>query len=126
MARRANGHCSIAADFATRAATAGLLGVGRVRVEPLARGDLARRHSKLDYLQRLGITALWLSSVFKQRGHEDTYHGYAVQTSRCRSALRKPCRFGRTRGRGARARMRVLLDIVFQHSGTIGSIRRTR
>src|SRR5262249_6611320 len=34
--------------------------------------------SKLDYLKGLGITALWIGPVFKQRGHLDTYHGYAI------------------------------------------------
>jgi glycosidase len=82
-------------------------------------GTLRGVISKLDYLQRLGITALWLSSVFKQRGHEDTYHGYAVQ-----DFLDVDPHFGNRADLAelvaeAHARgMRVLLDIVFQHSGT--------
>src|SRR5690242_8366776 len=35
--------------------------------------------SKLPYLKALGVTTLWLSPVFKQRGHENSYHGYGVQ-----------------------------------------------
>jgi Alpha amylase, catalytic domain len=35
--------------------------------------------SKLDYLQRLGVTTVWLSPIFRQRGHLDTYYGYGVQ-----------------------------------------------
>src|SRR5262245_823206 len=32
--------------------------------------------SKLNYLKQLGVTAIWVGPVFKQRGHLDTYHGY--------------------------------------------------
>jgi glycosidase len=35
--------------------------------------------SKLDYLKGLGITALWIGPLFKQRTEAQTYHGYAVQ-----------------------------------------------
>jgi glycosidase len=81
-------------------------------------GNLRGVVSKLDYLERLGITALWLSPVFKQRGHENSYHGYAIQ-----DFLDIDPHFGdradlvelvsRAHERG----MRVLLDVVFQHSG---------
>src|SRR5690242_7040118 len=42
-------------------------------------GTLAGAASKLDYVQGLGATALWVGPVFKQRLHWDTYHGYAIQ-----------------------------------------------
>lgn len=42
-------------------------------------GTLRGVQKRLDYLEELGITALWLSPVFKQRGHLDTYHGYGIQ-----------------------------------------------
>jgi len=42
-------------------------------------GTLQGVRSKLGYLRKLGVTTLWLSPVFKQRGHLDTYHGYGVQ-----------------------------------------------
>jgi len=42
-------------------------------------GTLAGVSSKLDYLQALGISTVWLSPVFRQRGHLDTYHGYGIQ-----------------------------------------------
>ena len=35
--------------------------------------------SKVGYLQRLGMTALWISPVFKQVRYQDTYHGYGIQ-----------------------------------------------
>src|ERR1044071_2080255 len=42
-------------------------------------GTLRGTASKLPYLESLGVTTLWLSPVFKQRGHADSYHGYGVQ-----------------------------------------------
>ncbi len=81
-------------------------------------GTLAGVTSKLDYLQHLGVTALWLSPVFKQRGHRDDYHGYGVQ-----DFLDVDPRFGTredlvalvkaAHGKG----LRVILDIIFNHSG---------
>jgi glycosidase len=82
-------------------------------------GNLRGVISKLDYLERLGATALWLSPVFKQRGHENSYHGYAIQDFLDidphfgdRAALVELVQQAHARG------MRVLLDVVFQHSGT--------
>ena len=42
-------------------------------------GTLQGIRSKLDYLQNLGITGLWLNPAFKQRADLETYHGYAIQ-----------------------------------------------
>jgi glycosidase len=74
--------------------------------------------SKLDYLAGLGVTAIWLSPVFKQRGHLDTYHGYGLQ-----NFLDVDPRFGSRADlvslvQAAHARgMRVILDVIFNHSG---------
>lgn len=82
-------------------------------------GTLKGVASKLDYLADLGVTTLWLSPVFKQRGHLDTYHGYGVA-----DFLDVDPRFGSRRDladlvAAAHARgMRVILDIIFNHSGT--------
>ncbi len=82
-------------------------------------GTLNGVASKLDYLANLGVSTLWLSPVFRQRGHLDTYHGYGVQ-----DFLDIDPRFGTRQdlvdlvesahGRG----MRILLDIIFNHSGS--------
>jgi glycosidase len=81
-------------------------------------GTLEGVRSKLDYLAGLGVTAIWLSPVFKQRGHLDTFHGYGIQ-----NFLDVDPRFG-TRAdlveltEAAHERgLRILLDIVFNHSG---------
>ena len=44
-----------------------------------AGGTLQGLTSKLGYLRRLGVTAVWVSPVFKQVAFEDSYHGYGVQ-----------------------------------------------
>jgi glycosidase len=82
-------------------------------------GTLKGVASKLDYLAQLGVTAIWLSPVFKQRGHLDSFHGYGVQ-----DFLDVDPRFG-TRGdlvdlvAAAHERgIRVILDVIFNHSGS--------
>jgi glycosidase len=42
-------------------------------------GTLKGLRSKLGYLRRLGVTAIWISPVFKQAAFEATYHGYGIQ-----------------------------------------------
>src|SRR5262245_25024628 len=42
-------------------------------------GNLKGLTSKLGYLRRLGVTALWVSPVFRQVAFEPTYHGYGIQ-----------------------------------------------
>lgn len=81
-------------------------------------GSIKGVQSKLDYLANLGVTAIWLSPVFKQRGHLDTFHGYGIQ-----HFLDVDPRFGTRRdlveladaahGKG----IRIILDIIFNHTG---------
>jgi glycosidase len=81
-------------------------------------GNLQGVSSKLDYLKALGVTTIWLSPVFKQRGHLDTYHGYGIQ-----DFLDVDPRFGNRQDLvdlvdAAHQRgIRVILDIIFNHSG---------
>ena len=42
-------------------------------------GTLRGLTSKLGYLKRLGVTAVWVSPVFKQVAFHPTYHGYGIQ-----------------------------------------------
>jgi glycosidase len=42
-------------------------------------GNLRGLTQKLGYLRRLGITAIWLSPVFKQVKADNSYHGYGIQ-----------------------------------------------
>jgi glycosidase len=88
-------------------------------------GTLAGVRSKLGYLQRLGVTTLWLSPIFRQRAHLDTYHGYGVQ-----DFLDVDPRFGTREELAALVAdahsrgMRILLDIIFNHSGHNWNYRR--
>ena len=42
-------------------------------------GSLAGLQSKVGYLQRLGVTAIWISPVLKQVSFQASYHGYGTQ-----------------------------------------------
>ena len=80
-------------------------------------GTIKGIQSKLDYLQGLGITGLWLNPVFKQRSDLQTYHGYAIQ-----NFLDIDPRFGTIQDLrdlidDAHDRsMVVILDVVFDHT----------
>ena len=81
-------------------------------------GTLRGVRSKLGYLKNLGVTAIWIGPVFKQRGHLDTYHGYGIQ-----DFLDVDPRFGDRRdlvelvADAHAAGLRIILDIIFNHSG---------
>jgi hypothetical protein len=42
-------------------------------------GTLKGLETKLGYLKRLGITAIWISPIFKQVSFQPTNHGYGIQ-----------------------------------------------
>lgn len=81
-------------------------------------GDFAGLRQKLDYLQMLGVTALWISPVVINTGGE--YHGYAAKdlytiaphmgTKAELQALVADCH-----ARG----MYVVIDVVCNHMGTL-------
>ncbi len=81
-------------------------------------GTLKGVRSKLDYLQGLGVSTLWIAPIFRQRVELNTYHGYGVQ-----DFLDIDPRFGDKRDLvdlvdAAHARgMYVIQDIIFNHSG---------
>ena len=81
-------------------------------------GTIQGVRAKLDYLKKLGVSALWLSPVFKQRGHLDTFHGYGIQ-----HFLDVDPRFGTRRDlvelvdAAHQNGIRIILDIIFNHSG---------
>ena len=82
-------------------------------------GNLKGIIRRLDYINGLGASAVWLSPVFKNRQEkDDTYHGYGIQ-----DFLQIDPRFGtiddlRELVRQAHAReMYVILDIILNHTG---------
>jgi glycosidase len=81
-------------------------------------GNLKGVASQLDYLKRLGVTTIWLSPVFKQRGHLNSFHGYGIQDFLevdphfgDRKALVDLVAVAHAKG------LRIILDIIFNHSG---------
>lgn len=83
-------------------------------------GTLKGLKSKLGYLHRLGVTALWIGPILKQVAKLQTYHGYGVQ-----DFLDVDARFGtreELRDLVATAHglgIYVLLDIILNHSGNV-------
>ena len=69
------------------------------------RAVLAGIRGRLDYLDGLGVTALWIGPVFKQRARLDTFHGCGIPGFfGCRSAVRHQRRSARPRRGCAPAR----------------------
>lgn len=81
-------------------------------------GTLKGLESKLGYLQRLGVTAIWISPIFKQVAFQPTYHGYGVQ-----DFLAIDPHFGteddltRLVAKAHGVGIYVILDIILNHSG---------
>jgi glycosidase len=81
-------------------------------------GTLKGIKSKLKYLKSLGVTALWIGPIWKQRADMDTYHGYGIQ-----NFLEVDPRFGTRQDlrnlvdAAHDLDMYVLLDVIYNHSG---------
>jgi glycosidase len=85
-----------------------------------AGGTLKGLTSKMGYLSRLGVTALWVSPVFKQAPYRDSYHGYGIQNFLdidphfgTRLDLRRMVSAAHRQG------IYVILDIILNHSGDV-------
>jgi len=85
-------------------------------------GTLRGAMSKIGYLKRLGITALWVSPVFKQPVWSDAYHGYGVQDFLAidprygsREDLRALVSTAHAHG------IYVILDVILNHAGPVFS-----
>ncbi len=82
-------------------------------------GTLKGIESKLDYLQNLGVTTVWINPPWKQRIDLETYHGYGIQNFLdidprfgTRQDLRDLVDAAHDRG------MYVILDVIYNHSGS--------
>ncbi len=95
-------------------------------------GTLNGVRSQLDYLQELGVGALWLSPVLKNCQYEESYHGYGIQdfvaidprwASDPAAAKQDPALVeGELRGSVDEAHARgiyVIFDIVLNHAGDV-------
>jgi glycosidase len=83
-------------------------------------GTLRGLESKLGYLQRLGVTAVWISPIFKQVGADNSYHGYGIQDFLdvdshfgTRADLQRLVNTAHDMG------IRVILDVIVNHSGDV-------
>jgi glycosidase len=81
-------------------------------------GTLKGIASKLDYLQGLGVTTIWINPPWRQRADLETYHGYGIQNFLdidprfgTRQDLRDLVDAAHDRG------MYVILDVIYNHSG---------
>lgn len=85
-------------------------------------GNLQGLTSKIGYLQRLGVTAIWVSPIFKQVNFQGSYHGYGIQ-----NFLQVDPHFGTAEDlqelvRTAHAHgIYVILDIILNHTGDVFS-----
>jgi glycosidase len=83
-------------------------------------GTIPGIESKLGYLKRLGVSAVWLSPIFKQVTVDNTYHGYGIQHFLdvdshfgTREDLQRFVQTAHALG------IRVILDIILNHSGDV-------
>lgn len=83
-------------------------------------GNLRGIISKLGYLKRLGVSALWVSPIFKQVSHYQSYHGYGIQ-----NFLEIDPHFGTKEDLVELVKIAhengiyVLLDIILNHTGDV-------
>jgi len=83
-------------------------------------GNLLGLTSKIGYLKRLGISAIWISPIFKQIAAKETYHGYGIQhfldvdpRFGTRDDLKKLVETAHASG------IRIILDIILNHTGDV-------
>lgn len=82
-------------------------------------GDLAGIEKHLDYIESLGITAIWLNPVLENDMEGGSYHGYATT-----DYFRVDPRFGanedyvRLIENCHKRGMRVVMDMIFNHCGS--------
>lgn len=87
-----------------------------------AGGNIKGLITKIGYLKRMGVTALWISPVFRQVSFQETYHGYGIQNFididphfGTRDDLKQMVEIAHEHG------IRVILDIILNHTGNVFS-----
>lgn len=113
------------ADNGGAVATEAAAGVWRKAGTKWRGGNLKGLRSKIGYLKRLGVTAIWVSPIFKQiskKTGEETYHGYGIQNFididpnfGTREELKEFVKEAHDNG------IYVILDIILNHAGNIFS-----
>ena len=93
-------------------------GIGRTLPGGRHGGDLAGIRSKLDYIEDLGATALWLNPVLENDMPSYSYHGYAIT-----DYYKVDPRYGsneayRDLSQALHERgMKLIMDVIFNHCG---------
>lgn len=90
------------------------------RNDPNARhgGDLAGIEQHLDYIEALGVTAIWLNPVLENDMEGGSYHGYAIT-----DYYRVDPRFGTNEeyvelvDKAHQKGLKVVMDMIFNHCG---------
>jgi glycosidase len=81
-------------------------------------GDLKGIEQRLDYLQGLGVTALWLNPVLENDVPKESYHGYAAtDLYRVDSRLGNHQEYRQLVRACASKGIKVIMDIVHNHWG---------
>lgn len=90
------------------------------RKQPYARhgGDIAGIASKLDYIEDLGVTALWINPLLENNQPQASYHGYAITDH-----YKTDPRFGTNEDFKALVNnmhsrgMKMVMDVIYNHWG---------
>ena len=85
-------------------------------------GTLKGLESKMGYLSRMGVTAVWISPIFRQVAFQETYHGYGIQNFLdvdphfgTREDLQSLVKTAHSHG------IYIILDVILNHSGNVFS-----
>ncbi|MDR0231998.1 MAG: cyclomaltodextrinase N-terminal domain-containing protein, partial [Dysgonamonadaceae bacterium] len=91
------------------------------REDPFGRhgGDLAGIEAHLDYLDNLGITAIWLNPVLENKMPDGSYHGYAItdfyQVDKRFGSNEDYCRLiEKAHQKG----IKMVMDMIYNHCGS--------
>lgn len=81
-------------------------------------GDLAGVRQHLDYLQDLGVTALWMCPVIENDQPKESYHGYAFTDHyRIDPRLGTNADYAALMDEGHRRDLKMVQDVVLNHVG---------
>ena len=92
--------------------------------DPEWRGDFKGLIQKLDYIKALGFTAVWITPVVENASGLD-YHGYhAINFNKVDPRYEsQDCKFQDLINAAHSKGMKIILDIVLQHTGNFGEER---
>lgn len=90
------------------------------RKNPFARhgGDLAGIERRLDYINELGVTAIWLNPVLENKMPKGSYHGYAITDFyKVDARLGSNEDYCRLIEKAHQKGMKIVMDMIYNHCG---------